>query len=123
VQLLLSKGVSSANPPVSVVEVPGYPAYSESYRKSPFLIQAACQGNLEIFQILLQNGRDIKDVGHICLSRRRRNSVISNVVAAASYHGHTRLLKFILQRPEAREFVNVACMEQIDARPLKGGAF
>jgi len=61
--------------------------------------------------------------GHICLSRRRRNSVIGNVVAAASYHGHHRLLKFILSKPEAREFVNVACMEQIDTKPLKGGAF
>jgi hypothetical protein len=49
--------------------------------------------------------------------------VISNVVAAASYHGHNRLLKFILQRPEARDFVNVACMEQIDAKTLKAGAF
>jgi hypothetical protein len=99
-----------------VNEVPSYPEYQENYRKSPFLIQAACQGNQEIFQILLQNGRDIKDAGHICLSRRRRNSVISNVVAAASYHGHSTLLKFILQRPEAREFVNIPCMEQVDGK-------
>jgi len=49
----------------------------------------------------------------MCFSRKRRNSVASNVVGAAAYHGHPTLLKFILSRlsNSLEDQVNLKCME------------
>jgi hypothetical protein len=62
---------------------------------------------------LLQNGRDIKEVGHICLSRRKHNSIISNVVGAAAYFGNAKVLKFIIARLDKATFeqVNLPALE------------
>lgn len=97
--------------------------FCENYRRTPLLVQAACAGNLDVFQLLLQNGRDIKDIGHICLSRRRRNSVCSNVIGAAAYHGHHRIVKFIMSRVDGRAFGSTPVMEIQDMRNSKASAF
>ena len=49
---LIGKKVDLKKPPSFVTEVTSDPACSENYRPSPFIIQAACHGNLEIFKIL-----------------------------------------------------------------------
>lgn len=98
VELLLQKGVSLQTPPPAVQPNQMDPDFADNYRKTPFIIQAACKGNLDTLQLLIQQGADIKDAGVICLSRRRRNVVSSNVLGAAAYHGHARLLKWALTR-------------------------
>jgi len=87
------------------------------------LIQAAWQGNLVSFQVLLQQGSKLWDVGHICLSRKRRHSVASNVIGAAAYHGHPALLMFILSllSGNLKEEVNLMCMESLDFLQMKTG--
>ena len=89
------------------------------------MIQAAQQGNLDSLQLLLQNGRDIKEVGNICLSRRKHNSIISNVIGAAAYHGNAKVLKFVISRlgRDSYEQVNLPALESQDIRPLKTGPF
>lgn len=74
---------------------------------------------------MLQNGRDIKEVGHICLSRRKHNSVVSNVIAAAAYFGNSKILKFAISRmgKDLFEQVNLPALESQDIRPLKTGPF
>jgi ankyrin repeat protein len=74
---------------------------------------------------LLQKGSKLWDVGHVCLSRKRRNSGASNVVGAAAYYGHPTLLKFILSRlsNSLEDQVNLKSMESQDIRPLKTGAY
>lgn len=122
-ELLLKQGVSSKNPPTLLQPMETNDGMTENYRKTPFVVQAACAGNLDSLQLLLQNGRDIKDVGHICLSRRRRNQVASNVIGAAAYHGHARIIKFALSRLDSRTYGNLAAMESQDTRSSKAGAF
>jgi hypothetical protein len=99
--------------------------WSETYRKTTFLIQATQQGNLDTFQLILKTGRPIFEAGHICLSRKRHNAVTSNVVAAAAYFGHAKLLKFILTKLSSSltDQVNLPCLESQDIRPLKTGPF
>jgi len=78
------------------------------------VIQAACTGNLGIFQTLLISGCHITDVGHITLSKKRRNDVGSNVLGAAAFHGNAELLKYALTRID-HSFLNVASLESIDS--------
>jgi len=77
------------------------------------LILAAQHGNIETFSAFLKAGRDIKEVGHICLSRRKHNSVISNVVGAAAYYGNHKLLKNIILRlgNNNADQINFPCKE------------
>jgi len=46
--------------------------------------------------MLEKNGGRIYEQGHVCLSKKRRNSVISNVIGAAAYFGNASLLKYLL---------------------------
>jgi hypothetical protein len=49
-KLFLSKGARVDHPPQTVSKVMNDPKkLSENYRKSPFIIQAACGGDLECF--------------------------------------------------------------------------
>lgn len=96
----------------------------ETYRKSPFVLQAAAKGNLDSLQLLLQSGRQLTEVGHICLSRRRRNSVVSNLIGCAAYYGSSQVLKFALARltPKIQvDQVNFTALESQDIR--KAGTY
>ena len=63
-----------------------------------------------------------EEVGHICLSKRHKNSVVSNVVGAAAYWGHTELLKFVLSIL-SDESVNFPATEASDRRLTKSAPF
>jgi hypothetical protein len=69
------------------------------YRKSPFIIQAACQGDLACFETLLKSGCRLGETGFIGFSRKRKNQVISNILGAAAFNGSTKILKYILKKP------------------------
>ena len=42
---------------------------------------------------LIQNGAKLDEVGFICHSRKKKNSVSSNIVGCAAYHGNLKLLE------------------------------
>ncbi len=69
------------------------------YRKSPFIIQAAAQGDVECYETLISSGCKESDTGFIGFSRKRKNQVISNVIGAAAFHGSNKVLKHILKKP------------------------
>jgi hypothetical protein len=64
----------------------------------PLIIQAAIGGDLDIFKFLVDRGANLQTSGHICLSRKNKNSVISNVLGAASFYGRVNLVHFILEK-------------------------
>jgi hypothetical protein len=72
--------------------------FSETYRKSPFIIQAACAGDAEVFKTLLALNATIYDSGYICLSKKRKNQVSSNVLGAAAYHGNSNIIKSYIKK-------------------------
>ena len=118
VRHLIAKGVSLSKPPTSVTDVRIDPACADNYRVSPFIIQAACHGNLEIFKLLVTGGCSLNDVGHICLSKRRQNAVASNVVGAAAYYGQTKILEYIFSKMKG-DLVDVKAIETADKRADK----
>lgn len=61
-------------------------------------------------------------MGHICLSKRRLNSVASNVIGAAAYHGNTNLLNYLLGKVD-RDLVDVQSIETADRLAAKSGPF
>jgi hypothetical protein len=66
----------------------------------------------------------MSEVGHICLSRRRQNSVVSNLLGCAAYHGSSDVLKFLVARLSPKyqvDTVNFAALESLDIR--KSGTY
>ena len=95
---------------------------NQDYRKAPYIIMAARAGNIITFNYLIDAGCKITDLGHICLSKKRKNSVLSNVIGAAAYHGKNEMLKYLLTQPQLRgNFIEVPCSEVQDIRPVKAG--
>lgn len=43
---------------------------NQEYRKSPFIIQAACAGSIDCFKTLMEAGCKINETGYICLSKK-----------------------------------------------------
>jgi hypothetical protein len=66
---------------------------SENYRKSPFILQAAAAGDIYCFQTLIAAGCKLNDVGFVCLSKKKRNFVVSNVVGAACFYGSHEIVR------------------------------
>ena len=92
------------------------------YRQSPFIIQAACAGHVGIIKKLVTAGCSLSEVGHICLSRRRQNSVATNVIGAAAYWGNKDMLVYLLNRVDGG-MIDVKAMETSDRNLGKGQAF
>lgn len=84
------------NPPNKVDQQGTDPTAHLTYRKSPFIIQAACAGEIKSIGHLIAAGLNFDEVGHICLTKRRQNTVKSNVIGAAAYHGHDEMLRCLL---------------------------
>ena len=66
----------------------------------------AVAGDVKVMKALVKAGCQLNDVGHICLSKRRQNSVASNVIGACAYHGQDKALKYCLQELDT-DFVDV----------------
>lgn len=73
--------------------------------------------------MLVDSGRPIFELGHICLSKKRKNSVVSNVIACAAYNGHAKLLKYLINKSTSSltDQINLPCQESLDIRPVKTG--
>lgn len=88
---LVKKGASVSSPPESIQG-------EDWYRKSPFIIQAAKKGKMEMINTLIKHGSKLDEVGFICHSKKKKNSVSSNFVGCAAYHGNLELLKSFQQK-------------------------
>ena len=87
---------------------------TQLYRKSPFIIQAACSGNFETLKAFSnQDSCDIESRGHIVLSKVRKNTVSSNVLGAAAYYGKGKLLSKVINILDDK-FVNEPATEESD---------
>lgn len=114
VELLLSKGADCMNPPESVND--------ETYRKSPFILQAAISGNISTLDALLKRGGSLLDSGFITLSKKKKNHVVSNVVGCAAYHGKKKMLQEVLTRL-GKDYLEVEALEEPDKHGPKLGTF
>lgn len=94
VKALIKGGANLTKAPMQVPPLQGHDDLHLKYRQSPFILQAASYGTIEIFKTLLDAGCSIAEVGHICLSKRRQHSVVSNVIGASAYHGNKDILDF-----------------------------
>ena len=56
------------------------------------------RGNVDIMKMLLKAGCSLNETGHVCFSRKHKNSVASNVIGAAAYCGQTAMLKWLMSR-------------------------
>ena len=70
VAMLIGKGVDLTKAPPVIPEMKTMPGAHESYRKAPFIIQAAVTGCLPVVKNLVAAGCSLTDVGHIGFSRR-----------------------------------------------------
>jgi hypothetical protein len=64
----------------------------------PMTILAAIGGDIDIYKYLLDRGVNSTNLGHIGLSRKLKNSVISNVIGASAFYGRINLLHYILEK-------------------------
>ena len=48
--------------------------------------------------MVLDKGGSITDYGFICLSKKKKNHVSSNIIGAAAFAGNRELLIFVLKR-------------------------
>lgn len=94
----IKKGASVDSPPDTVSKLYIDHSRTSEYRKSPFILQAACQGALDVFENLLHHGCKITDQGFIGFSKKRKNQVISNIVGAAAFNGSKKILQFMLKK-------------------------
>ena len=74
--------------------------YKENYLQVelPMIILAAIGGDIDIYKYLLDQGVNSSTLGHIGLSRKLKNSVISNVIGASAFYGRINLLHYILEK-------------------------
>jgi hypothetical protein len=109
----IKKGCQVENPPDQVSKLYIDHTKNSEYRKSPFIIQAACQGKLKIFEALLKHGCKITDYGFIGFSTKRKNQVISNVVGASAFNASLKVLKFVIMKKSLAQ-INYLAAETLD---------
>lgn len=79
----------------------------------PLIIQGAIGGDVELFKYLVDKGFfDYQSVGHIALSKKQKNSVITNVIGAAAYYGREEMLKYLLKNYDRKLDINIKASEK-----------
>lgn len=63
----------------------------------PYLIQAAVSGSYEMLKLFYSKDNNINVVGHIGLSKKKKNSIISNVFGAACFYGNIEIAKKLIE--------------------------
>ena len=94
----IEKGAKVDMPPDQVSKLYTDGTRTHEYRKSPFIIQAACAGSMDCFNTVLKNGGKITEQGYILLSRKKKNQVVSNAIGAAASHASIDILKNLMSR-------------------------
>ena len=106
VDLLISKGVDIMTPPDNV-------AGDEEYRRAPFIISAAKSGDLDTMEGLLKSGCQLGEVGAICISKKKKNVVVSNIIGCAAYYGKKKMLEMGISRL-GQQYIDVEAIEHAD---------
>lgn len=104
-EFLIEKGADVLLPPDSLAEDP-------EYRNTPLSISAAGAGKFSMLKKVLEHGGSLSDSGAICLSKKRKNVVISNHLGAAAWKGKTDMVKQLLQL--SNKTVDLMALEQVD---------
>ncbi len=73
---------------------------------------------MEVFKIVLKEFTDMTTSGFICLSKKKKNQVKSNIFGAAAYHGNIDLLKFIQNKSKVLD-INYKAWEVSDKHATK----
>lgn len=120
-QHYIKKGCSIDNVPDTVSKLYIDHTRQSEYRKSPFIIQAACQGNLHVFETLIKHGSKANDEGFIGFSSKRKNQIISNVVGAAAFHNSSSILRHVIKKKSVYqiEFKAKEALDFAQKGPLK----
>jgi len=84
-----------------------------SYRRASYVLQAAAAGDVPTLESVLGAGGAITDAGFICLSKKKKNHVSSNVIGAAAYAGKRKLLDYVLKRVK-KDYLEVKAQETHD---------
>lgn len=96
-EFFIKRGISVQSPPDKLSPKMELDANTmQNYRQSPYIIQAACHGDMDLFKVLQAAGCKATETGFVALSRRRHNQVITNAIGAAAHYGNHKLLKQIL---------------------------
>ena len=61
--------------------------------------------------------------GHICLSKRHQNSILSNVLGACAYWGNHEALEYCLNKCPGRfeKFIDSPALEEVDSVTNENG--
>lgn len=104
----IQKGCKVDNPPDIVSKLYVDHKDKSDYRKSPFIIQAACAGFLDVFETFVHHGCSITDQGCVGLSKKRKNQVITNIVGGAALHNSTKILQYMLKKKSLADINHLA---------------
>lgn len=66
--------------------------------KVPLGIVASISGDIDIFHYVKEKGANITANGHIGLSKKHKNSIVSNILGAAAFYGRGELTDYILKK-------------------------
>lgn len=66
--------------------------------KVPVSLIAAISGDIDILSFIQDKGANLNVTGHITISKKNKNSVISNILGASAYYGRVQLTDYILQK-------------------------
>ena len=105
---LLDDGATLESPPLELsMETYGVsPETAEalrSYRRTPYLILAACRSNEEMVDLLLSRGASIRQLGYVGTSKAKLNAVISNALGAAVFHNRPNMVKWLFTKFSGEE--------------------
>ena len=119
---LIKKGVPLDAPP-KTLSMPNIESNSNSgYIEAPYIIQATAKGHLGMIQCLCKHKRSLNELGHIGFSPKFHNSIITNCLGAAAFHGHTHIVKWILSNSkELTDSLQIQCKEEYNERAELNG--
>lgn len=72
----------------------------------PLIILVAISGSIDILNYFISLKADLKQAGHICISPKKKNSVISNIIGAAAYYGNLEFITYVLDLKAFKDFNN-----------------
>jgi hypothetical protein len=90
---------------------------------TPLVILSAISGNIELLEYLISNKVDLKQTGHICISPKKKNSVVSNILGAAAYYGHLDYISYVLELKQVRESNNYYNNNLDQSKTLKSKSY
>jgi len=78
----------------------------------PLIIIAAVGGDIDIYKFLVDRGANQTTLGHVGLSRKSKNSVISNLIGACAFYGRIELLHYLLEKGQIKLDINQKSTEK-----------